>query len=144
MPKKAHNKTQESKASVADYLNAVEPASARKDAKLLAKIFKQTTGAKPKMWGSSIVGYGKYQYTLANGKQGESAATAFSIRKSGPVLYIMPGYKDYAQLLKDLGPHKLGKACLYLKNLEGVEVDVLRQLIEIGIKDLAKKHAVSF
>lgn len=144
MPKKPNNKTQESKASVAAYLNAIEPASARKDAKLLAKIFKHTTRAKPKMWGTSIVGYGKYQYALANGKQGESAATAFSIRKSGPVLYIMPGYKDYAELLKSLGPHKLGKACLYLKNLADIELDVLSQLIDLGIKDLGKKHSVSF
>jgi len=143
MPKEVVIKTSKNSNSVSAYLNGVEPASKRKDAKLLAKLFKQTTGSKPKMWGSSIVGYGEYIYYRANGDQGLSTACGFSIRKSGPVLYIMPGYKDYAPLLKKLGPHKLGKSCLYLKNLEGVDMDVVAELIELGIEDLKKTHEVT-
>jgi len=142
MPKKVVIKTAKNNASVSAYLNDIEPEGARKDAKTLAKLFKQTTGAKPKMWGSSIVGYGEYTYYRANGDEGLFMASGFSLRKSGPVLYIMPGYKEYASLLQTLGPHKLGKSCLYLKNLQDVDLDVVAKLIESGIKDLQKNYEV--
>lgn len=142
MPKKVVIKTSKNNASVSAYLNSIEPASARKDAKALAKLFEATTTAKPKMWGSSIVGYGEYTYYRANGDEGLFMASGFSMRKSGPVLYIMPGYKEYAPLLDELGPHKLGKSCLYLKNLDGVDLNVVAELIKRGISDLKKSHDV--
>lgn len=142
MAKKVKIKTTKNTASVAAYLNGIEPASARKDAKALAKLFKETTGVKPKMWGGSIVGYGEYTYYRANGDEGEFMACGFSSRKSGPTLYIMPGYKNYQALLDKIGPHKLGKSCLYLKNLEGVNLKVIARLIKAGIKDLKQTHAV--
>jgi hypothetical protein len=142
MPKKVVLKTKKNDLSVSDYLNSIEPAHARRDAKLIAKLFKETTGASPKMWGSTIVGYGKYTYYRANGDEGEMMASGFSMRKSGPVLYIMPGYKNYSDILEKLGPHKLGKSCLYLKNLEGVDMSVLAGLIKSGLQDLAKSHSV--
>lgn len=142
MPKKVKLKTSKNTASVSDYLNSIEPAAARKDAKTLAKLFKSTTGAKPKMWGSSIVGYGEYTYFRANGDEGTFMATGFSMRKSGPVLYIMPGYQDYSSLLGQLGPHKLGKSCLYLKNLDNIDLDTVNTLIQRGIKDLQQSHDV--
>ena len=142
MAKKVNIKTTKSSYSVSAYLNGVEPISARRDAKLLAKLFKETTGAKPKMWGSSIVGYGEYTYYRANGDAGVMAASGFSIRKSGPVLYIMPGYKKYALLLEKIGPHKLGKSCMYLKNLNDVDMKVVAKLIKEGIKDLRQTHEV--
>lgn len=142
MPKKVQLKSAQSNASVADYLNSIEPARARKQARALAKLFKTVTGAKPKMWGTSIVGYGKYKYYRANGDEGDYLATGFSMRKSGPVLYIMPGYRDYAKLLARLGPHRLGKSCLYLKNLDEVNQDVIAELIQAGLKDLSQTHEV--
>ena len=143
MAKKVKIKTTLSNVSVVEYLNKIEPESARKDAKQLAKLFKTTTGSKPKMWGTSIVGYGQYVYYRANGDEGEVLATGFSIRKSGPVLYIMPGYSNYQHLLDKLGKHKLGKSCLYIKKLEDVDQKVLAELINLGVSDLKKTHTVT-
>jgi hypothetical protein len=142
MSKKVVIKTAESRASVSDYLNSIEPASARRDAKILAKLFKQTTATKAKMWGASIIGYGDYTYYRANGDEGVMCATGFAARKSGPVLYIMTGYQNHKVLMSQLGPHKLGKACLYLKNLNGVNLQILAQLITLGLEDLKAIHEV--
>lgn len=151
MPKKSHKKrsskkiilkTAKNDGSVNEYLNNIEPAALRQDAKTLAKIFKRTTGAKPKMWGSSIVGYGQYTYYRANGDEGEFMATGFSMRKSGPVLYIMPGYTKHAHSLNKIGPHKLGKSCLYLKSLTDTNIDALETLISAGITSLKESHKV--
>lgn len=89
-----------------------------------------------------MIGFGEYDYTRSNGDYGTYFATGFSIRKSGPTIYIMPGYNDYATILEKLGPHKLGKSCLYLKSLKGVDLDVLSKLITTGLKDLKKTHVV--
>jgi len=127
---------------VGAYLNAVEPIAARKDAKALHALFKATTNSKANLWGTSIVGYGEYKYSRANGEECSMLATGFSMRKSGPVLYIMPGYTDYKDILSSLGKYKLGKSCLYLKKLEDVDQEVLANLISLGIRDLKKKYKV--
>ncbi|MBL4672882.1 MAG: DUF1801 domain-containing protein [Arenicella sp.] len=142
MSKKVLIKTLKSSVSVSDYLNSIEPASARRDAKTLAKLFKQTTATKAKMWGGSIIGFGDYIYYRANGDEGVICATGFAARKSGPVLYIMKGYQNHEALMSQLGPHKLGKACLYLKNLDGINLQVLAQLITLGLEDLKATHVV--
>ena len=143
MAKKISLKTDKTTSSVSAYLNSIEPPEQRKEAKALAKIFKQVTGAKPKMWGGSIIGFGEYTYFRANGDEGQFMASGFAIRKSGPTLYIMPGYENYQALLMTLGPHRLGKSCLYLKNLDGVNLEVVSELIARGIADLKKSHAVT-
>ena len=142
MPKKVAIKTTKNNASVSAYLNSIEPASARRDVKRLAKLFKDVTGAKPKMWGGSIIGYGEYTYYRANGAEGVMCATGFAARKSGPVLYIMPGYTKAETLLSQLGPHKLGKSCLYLKNLNDIDLEVMSKLINLGIEELSVSHEV--
>lgn len=142
MPKKVNIKTTKNSLNVNDYLNAIEPADRRKDAKQLAKLFKQVCGVKPRMWGTSIVGFGEYTYYRANGDEGDFMATGFSMRQSGPVLYIMPGHQSAQDLLAELGPHKLGKSCLYLKSLDGVNLDVIEQLIKRGIEELKETHSV--
>ncbi len=143
MPKKIHLKTHENKASVTDFIANISDDQLRKDAKTLLKLFKQTTGWQPKMWGGSIVGFGKYAYKRSNGDEGEFMATGFSPRKSGPTLYIMPGYADYSDLLSQLGPHKLGKSCLYLKSFKETDRAIITKLIKRGLKDLAKTHTVT-
>ncbi|MDD9950580.1 MAG: DUF1801 domain-containing protein [Zetaproteobacteria bacterium] len=144
MAKKVQLKTAQNRASVSGFLAAIENEQRRKDCKKLLKLFKETTGLKPAMWGDSIVGFGTYTYYRANGDEGEFMATGFSPRKSNLTLYIMPGYSDYGDLLAKLGPHKLGKSCLYLKNLEEIDLKVVAQLIRAGLKDLKKKHKTSF
>lgn len=142
MAKKIALKTKKNSTSVSAYLASIEPATLRKDGKALLKLFKEVTAVKPRMWGGSIVGFGEYTYFRSNGDEGEYMASGFSLRKSGPTLYIMPGYQDYSAILADLGPHKLGKSCLYLKRLEGIDLEVLKLLITTGLNDLRKTHEV--
>lgn len=142
MAKKIKLKTGKNDLSVSAYLNSIESAQDRRDAKALAKVFKQVTGSKPKMWGATMVGYGEYTYHRSNGDEGEYLASGFSMRKSGPVLYIIPGYQDYSAMLEKLGPHKLGKSCLYLKSLQDIDLEIVGKLIRVGIKDLKKNYDV--
>lgn len=121
---KAEPKTQRTKASVAQFIAAVEDDTRRKDAKAVDKIFREITGEKPAMWGPSIIGYGEYQSA-----SGAWPRTGFSPRKANLVVYIMPGFKEHAGLLKKLGKHKTGKSCLYINKLADVDEAILRDLI---------------
>ncbi|MEM9256587.1 MAG: DUF1801 domain-containing protein [Pseudomonadota bacterium] len=144
MPKQVQLKSAKNENSPAAFLNSVEDDGLRRDCKTLLRVFKETTGMKPKMWGDSIVGFGEYTYYRANGDEGVFLACGFSPRKSGPTLYIMPGYSDYQALLENLGPHRLGKSCLYLKSLEGIDLKIVAKLIKLGLKDLQKTHSTSY
>lgn len=138
MPKKVELKTQKTTASVSGFIAGLKDPLLQKESRALVKLFKSATGLKPKMWGPSLIGFGEYTYRRSNGDEGCFFATGFSPRKSGPVIYIMPGYEDYGAILKNLGPHKRGKSCLYLKGLEGIDLKVLAQLISRGLRDLRK------
>lgn len=126
-----------SDAPVAAFLSRVEPARRREDALILDALFRKVTGWQPRIWGASMVGYGRYAYTYASSHSGQSLATGFAPRKAKMVVYIMPGYADYSEILSRLGPHTLGKACLYLGVLSKVDLDVLAELIRAGLNDLA-------
>ena len=139
----ASNMTQPTDVSVEDFIAAVEHPVRRADAVTLDGIFREVTGWSPRMWGPTIIGYGSYDYTYDTGYSGTSLATGFSPRKANQVLYIMPGYQDYAPLLERIGKHKLGKSCLYLTQLKNNDLDVIAELIALGVKDLSKKYPVS-
>jgi hypothetical protein len=134
------NKTQPTKQTVTDYVKTL-PKDDQKQAKTLLNVFKEATKMKPVMWGS-MIGFGSYHYKYESGREGDMFATGFAIRKSGPTIYIMPGYRDYSSLLKDIGPHKLGKSCLYVKRVEDINLNVLQKLIKAGMKDLHNKYPV--
>lgn len=136
-------KTKKNAGSVSVYVASITDETQRKDAEKLLAVFKKVTKRQPKMWGSSIVGFGEYHYAYPSGQEGDWMATGFSMRKSGPTIYIMPGYQDYGALMKKLGPHKLGKSCLYLKRLDDIDVKVLEKLIAAGLTDLKKKYPVT-
>lgn len=136
----AKNKTQPTKKTVTAFIKTLSKEE-QKIAKQLVVLFKETTKMKPVMWGN-IVGFGQYYYKYDSGREGDFLATGFAMRKSGPTIYIMPGYQDYGDMLKDLGPHKLGKSCLYLKNLDDINMTVLKKLIKSGLKDLNKMYSV--
>ncbi len=136
----AKNKTQLTKQTPAAYIKTLS-APEQQQAKTLVNFFKDATGMKPVMWGN-IFGFGSYHYKYESGREGDFLATGFAIRKSGPTIYIMPGYGDYSSLLKNIGPHKFGKSCLYVKNLEEIDLKVLQKLIKAGLKDLNKKYPV--
>lgn len=139
---KASNKTTATKSSVDSYLKSLSKTE-QDEAKQLIDIFTDVTKVTPTMWGSGIVGFGSYHYTYDSGREGDYLATGFSMRKSGPTIYIMPGYNDYSHILKELGPHKLGKSCLYLKSLEDVHLPTLKKLIRAGLADLKKTYPVT-
>ncbi len=132
---KAKLKTQKTKESVKDFLMQIEDEQRREDCFLVAKMMEEVTGQKGVMWGKSIVGFGSYHYKYASGREGDWPATGFSPRKKNLTLYIMPGYQDYGHILEKLGPHKLGKCCLYLKKLDDIHLPTLKKLIKTGYED---------
>ena len=133
-------KTQEG-GGVAEFLAAVEPGR-RDEALRLDAVFREVTGWQPRMWGPTMVGYGRYAYTYDSGHSGVAMATGFSPRKAELVIYVQPGPGDLGDLLARLGPHRLGKSCLYLKRLAGIDDAVLRGVIRAGLDDLARRWTV--
>ena len=139
----AENKTIPTPADPRDFIAGVEPARRRTDAERLLGIFDEVTGGlTPKMWGPSIIGYGRYHYRYDTGREGDFLMTGFSPRKANLSLYIMPGYNfgDMEAKLSRLGKHKLGKACLYINKLEDVDEAVLREIISAGLDEVRSKY----
>jgi hypothetical protein len=138
----AELKTKENDASVKQFINKIEDVKKREEAFNLLEMFTEATKEKPKMWGSSIIGFGKYHYKSERSKQeGDWPMTGFSPRKQAFSLYIMSGFKEHQELLKKLGKYKISSgSCLYLKGLEDVDVKVLKKLIQESFKQFKKKH----
>ncbi len=136
----AELKTKENNASVKDFLNSIP--EKREDSLKLLKIFEDATKEKPKMWGTSIVGFGKYHYKSEKSKQeGDWPLTGFSPRKQALTLYIMSGFKDYKKFLEKLGKYKLSSgSCIYIKSLEDVDLELLRILIKESYKSFKEKN----
>ncbi|MEO0982339.1 MAG: DUF1801 domain-containing protein [Pseudomonadota bacterium] len=132
---KSANKTKQTEVAPAAYVAAVEPEKKRADARALLDFFNETTGLKPKMWGPSIIGYGRYHYRYDSGREGEFMLTGFSPRKQNLTVYVMPGYRygDMEERLARLGKHKLGKSCLYINKLADIDMNVLREIVEDGV-----------
>ena len=137
----AEVKTKKNKASVSDYLNAVEDDQRRADCKVVDKLMEEVAGEKGAMWGASIVGYGSYHYKGASGREGDWMVIGFSSRKQALTLYIMAGFKRYDELMSKLGKYKTGKSCLYVKTLDEVNLDVLKSLIKESYDFMKKQHA---
>jgi hypothetical protein len=129
-------------ASVEAFIDSVEHGGRREDARVLDRLFRDETGFQPRMWGSSMIGYGQYHYVYDSGREGDFLATGFSPRKADMSIYIMPGYQDYGALLNDLGPHRTGAACLYVGRLSKIDLGVLRRLVRAGLDDLDARWAV--
>jgi hypothetical protein len=136
----AELKTKLTDESVAAFLGKVEDPARRADCEAVLAMMQQATGCEPRMWGASIVGFGKYKYTYATGRSGEWMVTGFSPRKHDLTLYIMPGFTRYDALMARLGKHKTGKSCLYLKRLADVDTAVLQELIAASVKAMAKQR----
>ncbi|TNF22539.1 MAG: DUF1801 domain-containing protein [Rhodobacteraceae bacterium] len=130
------NKTKATDASVEAFLAAVAPEPKRRDAQALDALFRRVTGYRPRMWGPTILGYGQYHYRYASGREGDFLATGFSPRKANLSIYILPGYADFGDLLGRLGKHKTGKSCLYVNKLANIDLEVLEELIAVGLRDL--------
>ena len=136
-------KTLRTEASVEGFLSKLPEKSRRRDCRTLLEILQRATKAEPKMWGASMVGFGSYHYTYASGHSGDSFLTGFAPRKQDLTLYIMPGFDRYAALMSKLGKHKIGKSCLYIKQLADVDLAVLEALVSASVKQMKEKHASS-
>jgi len=136
----AELKTKETKASVEKFLNTVSDKKKREDCFKILEMMKQVTKEEPKMWGSSIVGFGNYHYKYESGNEGDTCITGFSPRKQNLTLYIMPGFERYEELMKKLGKYKTGISCLYIKKLEDVDMKVLKELVASSFKYMKEKY----
>ena len=136
----AELKTKPGNASVTDFVAGIADPQKRNDCKKIAKMMRDATGKRAKMWGSSIVGYGSYDYTYASGRSGTWMEVGFSPRAQNITVYIMPGFKPFGGLLKKLGKHKTSKSCLYLKRLADVDEKVLAKLIAESVKEIRRRY----
>lgn len=137
---KSSNKTQQTKLSPRTFLNSLDHPKRQADGLKLLTFFNRVTGLKPKMWGPSIVGYGRYHYKYDSGREGDFFLTGFSPRKSALTIYVMPGYQDMSENLSRLGKHKTGKSCLYINSLSDVDMDVLEEIIQDGLTYMRKNY----
>ena len=134
----AELKTKINNASVEKFLNSIKEEQKRKDAFAILEIMKQVTGEEPKMWGSSIIGFGQYHYKYASGQEGDWPITGFSPRKLNMTFYFCGGLHLLRDTIKGLGKFKTGKGCLYFKKLEDIDIRVLKQMMKQNNKNLKK------
>ena len=137
----AELKTQPTNKSVKDFIDGIADDTKRRDCRTIMKIMKKVTKARPKMWGTSIVGYGSYHYKYASGRQGDWFTAGFSPRAQSLTLYIMSGFRGHDTLMKKLGKHTTGKSCLYIKRLDEIDLDVLEELIERSVRHVEQSSA---
>ena len=130
----AERKTKLTKASVEDFIDSHDSDQVRDDCRTLVGIMQKATKAKPEMWGTSIVGFGRYKWRGASGKEAEWMITAFAPRKANLVIYLWPAFDGKNELLEKLGKHSCGKGCLYIKRLSDVHVPTLKALIGASVK----------
>jgi hypothetical protein len=138
------NKTQPTQANVETYLATIDPAR-RPDSDRLVAMMAEVTGEPPVMWGSSIVGSGRYHYRYESGREGYSALVSFSARKDEFSIYLTGTYfaesgHRTAEILSRLGRHRAGKSCLYVRKLADIDEKVLRELMHFSVAELRKHY----
>lgn len=133
-------KTKENDSNVIEFIEKIESTKKRNDAYALLDLFTETTGLKAKMWGPSMIGFGSYHYKYASGHEGDAMLVGFSPRKAKISLYFATGDADRERLLKDLGKHTAGKACVYINKLEDINIQVLEQLIRQSVTFLKETY----
>lgn len=141
----AEQKTRPGLADVGGFLATIEGAQRRADAAVLVELMQRATGEPPVLWGTSIVGFGRYHYRYASGHEGDSCLVGFSPRKSEFSIYLMGIYfEDSAdaarQILARLGKHRLGKSCLYVKRLSDIDLSVLAELVALSCAKLRQHY----
>ena len=132
----AENKTKPTAIPVAEFLEGLEDPGRRIDCMQIVALMQEITGSEPKMWGSSIVGFGDYHYKYASGREGDWFLCGFSPRKKNLTIYIMGYLENFEDILKELGKFSHGKGCVYVRKLEDINLQVLEKLIRSSIKGL--------
>jgi len=142
----AELKTKQNDSDVGEFINSfTNSEQKRKDSYELIKMMRDLTGAEPKMWGSSIIGFGSYHYKSERSRQeGDWPLVGFSPRKPAISLYVYTGVKEHEHLLEGLGKYKMGKACIYIKQLSDINIEALRRLMEATIDFLKSKHKTNY
>lgn len=137
-------KTTYTETNVTDFINAfVESDQKKADSFQLIELMKEWSGIEPKMWGPSIIGFGTYHYKYASGHEGDAPVIAFSPRKSALSLYVYSDTERSKKLLTDLGKFKMGKACIYVKNLADINMDILKEICEESIRYINEHYECS-
>jgi hypothetical protein len=136
----AANKTKFTDASVENYIAARGSEQQRDDCRELIALLKKATRQPPRMWGPSIVGFGSYRYTYESGHAGEAPLASFAIRGRELVLYLVAEQDEQKSLLSNLGPHKMGKSCLYFKRLADLDRSVLEKLVVSAVADVRRRY----
>ncbi len=131
----AEIKTKPTADSVTDFINKIKDEEKRQDSFTILEMMKKATGEEPKMWGSSLVGFGFLKLkSPATGREVDWFKTGFSPRKANLSLYICGGFKPHATALKKLGKHKTGVGCLYINKLQDIDLKILKGMIEVSLK----------
>jgi hypothetical protein len=136
----AETKTKPTGTSVEEYLAARGNEQQRADCRELIKLFRKITGKPAKMWGPSIVGFGSFRYTYESGHSGVTALAAFAIRGRDLVIYLWPDQEDQKALRAKLGPHTMGKSCLYFRRLADLDRSVLEKLVVGSIAEVKRRY----
>jgi hypothetical protein len=136
----AENKTKPTDADIEAYISSRASAEQRSDCQALMSMLKKVTKQEPKMWGPSIVGYGSYRYTYESGRTGEAALASFAIRGKELVVYLAAEGAEQEALLSKLGPHKIGKSCLYIKRIADLDKSVLEKLVSGSVAELKRRY----
>ena len=123
-------KTKENDVNVEEFIEKIENTARKTDCKHLLQIMKEITRKEPKMWGSSIVGFGHYHYKYPTGREGDWFQVGFSPRKQNLTIYVMQGFEKNQDLMEKLGTYTTGVSCLYMKSLNDVDESILRELIK--------------
>lgn len=134
------NKTTETEASVTDFINTVPDETKRADSHQLVELMSAITGLPAKMWGPAIVGFGSYHYKYDSGHEGDAPLVSFSPRVNAISLYIAPDFDGREDLLRIFGKHKQSKACIYIKKLADIDVEVLKEMITDSVKFMREKY----
>ncbi len=136
----AENKTKPTDASVEDYIAARGSEQQRADCRELIALLEKTTQQPPRMWGPSIVGFGSYRYTYESGHTGEAPLVGFAIRGRDLVIYVLAEDDEQKALRSRLGPHRMGKSCLYFKRLADLDRSVLEQLVTNSVAEVRRRY----
>jgi hypothetical protein len=128
-------KTKPTSSSVVDFINSISDEQKRKDSLVLLEMMKKAIGEEPKMWGSSLIGFGNVRIKSPNtGREVDWLRIGFSPRKANLSLYISGNINhQHAEALKKLGKHKTGVGCLYINKLEDIDLKILKGMIEASL-----------
>lgn len=133
-------KTKATDGKVHSYLSSLASEQRRAESFVLIDLMQRLSGEPPVMWGASVIGFGKYDYSYESGHSGTSMRVGFSPRKAAMTVYIVSGHDSKASMLARLGPHTLGKSCLYIKSLAKVDLNMLEEIVDLSLQEMTQKY----